>query len=285
MEAETMIQCFKEAGIDEAYWPKEYSPRKAFKKALKESVQGEEGFMVRDISPNRTQVSAGLVLEEKDKAKKDFAYDVKNVITLDASSEVIKGKNDFRTETVAESYKFFRKSLGNQEFLVRIHELLESVMAIQVLCFKAFFIPHKFRPFVERMLVLFDLLAQKGAPVALEIMGVDNNTETRNNIVKHFIDQTLEYLDEETAFCVDQRNKYEAGEYKFLKEAAFRKMLARMAFVEEQMRLYIQLLEIKPEEDAIIWEKMELLDAELSKNIDLSQKGKNFTKKDAMGLL
>lgn len=285
MDAKTMIEAFKQAGIDENYWPKEYTPRKAFKKALKDSVQGEDGFLVRDISPSKDKVSAGLVLEEKDRKDKNLNYDVKNVITLDADAETIVGKNDFRTEAVADSYLHYRKSLGNLELLFKTKELLFDAMAIEVLCYKAFFIPHKFKHLVDKIHVLFDLLAKKGAPVAIERMGVDNNGETRNNIVKHFVDQITTELDKEINFCLGQRQKFETGEYSFLKETAFRKLLGKISLIESQVKLYVQLLEIKPEEDGIIWEKMEVLDAEIAKNIDLSQKDKKFSKKDALGLL
>lgn len=285
MEAKSMIESFQNAGIDEMYWPKEYTPRKAFQKALKDCVQGEEGFLVRDISPNKQQISAGLVHENKDRNAKKLDYDVKNIVTLDPNSETINGKNNFRTEAIADSYQYYRKSLGNLELLLKTKAMLFDVMAIEVLCFKAFFIPHKFKHLVDKVIVLFNLLAQKGAPVAVEVMGVDNNTETRNSVVQHFISQITQELDKETAFCLEQRKKYETGEYGFLKETAFRRLLGKVKFMEEQVRLYVQLLDIKPEEDAILWEKMDLLDKEISKNIDISQKEKKFSKKDALGLL
>jgi hypothetical protein len=282
LSKEEIFNAYKVAGIDEVFWPRERKPRKAFKKALQESIDGDTGFMIRQVTSNKDLISAGLVLEEKDKVEKDLNYDVKNVLTLHTDAEVIKGKTDFRTEAVAEAYVNYRKRLGSMEILTKLHELFFHSMALEVLCRKAFFVPIKYKENVDKVVVFFSELEKLHAPVEIEMLAVDNNSETRNTIVNHFIGQTLEMINNEIEFCVDQRQKFESGEFKYLRESAFRRLLLKVKALEERLRTYIQLLEMTPEEDKALWERMEQLDKEITMNIDLSQKHKKYTKRDAM---
>lgn len=285
LNKEEVFEAFKAANIEEPFWPKERKPRSAFKKALKESVDGDTGFMIRQVNSNKDMITAGLVLEEKDEVQKDLNYDVKNVLTLHTDAEMIKGKTDFRTEAVAESYKAYRKQLGSMEILIKLKEYFFYSMAIEVLCRKSYFIPHQYKENVDKVVIVFNKLTELHAPVEIEMIGVDNNSDTRNTIVGHFISQTIEAISEEIEFCVDQRNKFERGELKYLRETAFRKLMLKVDALEERLQTYIKLLNMTPEEDKVLWEKMEQLDIEINTNIDLSQKHKKFTKKDALGLL
>lgn len=282
LDKEKLFEAFQKSGIDEVYWPKERKTRKAFKKALKDSIDGEDGFLIRPCGTSKDAISAGLVLEQKDTIQKDLKYDVKNIITLNSNLETIVGKNDFRTSAIVESFKGHRQQIGNIEILFKLKELLFNSMAIEILCRKSHFIPAKFKENVDKILVLFGELANLGAPVAIEMIAVDSGTQTRNTIVNHFRTQTLVMLQKEIDFCVAQRQRFETGELKFLKESAFRNLLTKVKIIEERIKTYIQLLEMTTEEDKEIWEKMDELDEEINTNIDLSMKRKKVSKKDAM---
>lgn len=280
-----VVNAFKKADIDQKFWPTERKPKKAFKKALKDSIEGDTGFMVRSVEMSKNVVTAGIVLESKDTLQKDLKYDVRNVLTLNSESETIEGKTDFRTNAITESYKDYRTKLGGLEILFKMKEMLFHSMAIEVLCRKSYFIPAKFVQNVDKFTVLFDALSDLGAGVGLESISVDSGSKTRDTIVSHFRSQTLAEIDKEILFCIKQRERFESGQVKYLRETAFRNLLAKVKVLEERLKTYIQLLEMTPEEDKIIWEKMEQLDDEISLNIDLSQKTKKFSKNDAMSQL
>lgn len=285
LEATKIIESFQKADIDQKFWPTERKPKKAFQKALKEAIEGDTGFMVRSVEMSKNVVTAGLVLESKDTLQRDLKYDVRNVLTLNSENETIEGKTDFRTNAITESYKDYRQKLGGLEILFKMKEMLFHSMAIEVLCRKSYFIPAKFVSNVKKFDVLFDALSELGAGVQLEYIGVDSSTETRNNIVGHFRSQTIEALDKEILFCIKQREKFQNGTVKYLRETAFRHLLAKIKVLEERLKTYIQLLEMTPDEDKMIWEKMAQLDEEINTNIELSQKNKKFSKKDAMANL
>lgn len=268
---ELVINAFHEAGFEDGMCPRERMPRKAFQKALQESIEGEEGFMIRPVFKKGSTMSSGLVKEQKDEDDKNLKYDVCNVVTLNSEMEVIQGKSNFRTEAIVESYKEYRAMLGATEIGFKLKELFFFSMAIDTLCGKCIFIPNKFKPNVDKVVKLFSILKAHKVDLQIEIMGVDNDTQTRNTIVKEFSTQTLDLLQDEVEFCLKQREKFRDGVIKYLRPTAFKKQLGKIKILEERIKTYIVLLALTPEEDRPIVEKLEEVNNEINKNIELAQ--------------
>jgi hypothetical protein len=271
MSRDVIETSFHSAGIEEVYVPNERMPRKAFQKALKDSIGGEDGFMIRPVLKKGAKMSSGLVQEQKDADNQDLKYNVANVLTLNSDSETISGKTGFRTDAVVESYKMYKGQLGALEISFKVKELLFNSMAIHMLCDKVIFVPYKYQENVDKIVRLFSNLKEAKAPVEIEVVGVDKGSTTRNTIVKQFATQTIRMLQKEIDFCKSQRNKFETGALKFLRPQAFRKQLGKIEVLDERIRTYITLLDLTPDEDRVILEKLEEVDTEISKNMELAQ--------------
>lgn len=267
---ELVIACFHEAGIDEKFLPNGRMPRKAFKKALQESIQGEEGFMVRPVVKSGHTMSSGLVREQKDANEKNLKYDVCNVLTLNSEHEVIDGKSGFRTESIIESYKDYRGKLGAMEIGLKLKEIFFVSMGINVLCDKCLFIPNKYKPNIDKLVLLFASLRKNGAEATIEVMAVDSDTQTRNTIVSEFTKQTIEQLKKEAEFCYKQRERLETGAVKYLRPTAFKKQMDKMNMLKQRIQTYILVLELTPEEDLPITKALEEVETEIGKNMDLA---------------
>jgi hypothetical protein len=269
---EDVLNAFHEAGIDEGLAPKERMPRKAFQKALKESIEGEDGFMIRPVVNDGSSISSGLVRESKDGGQKDLKYNVCNVLTLNSDLGVITGKSDFRTEAIVDSYKDYLSQLGTTEILAKIKYIFFVSMGIDILCDKCIFVPNKYKQNIDKVVKLFDILKAKGAGIEVEIMGVDSDTQTRNTIVKQFTIQTLKNLQDEIDFCLDQRQKFQDGTIKYLRPSAFRKQAAKIKTLEDRVKTYMVLLELSQDEEKVITEKLDEVEKEITHNMDLADK-------------
>jgi hypothetical protein len=112
---------------------------------------------------------------------------------------------------------------------------------------------------------------------------VDDGTTTRDTIVKSWAEQTLGFLEKQVEFCKTQRQKYDSGEYKFLRPTAFRKILEKLDSIEKRIRVYIELLNMQQTEADPIIKKFEEAYAEVEKNIELaSAKGESKKMKLAL---
>src|SRR4029077_6943845 len=125
---------------------------------------------------------------------------VHNVLTLNSELDVISGKSDFRTQAVVEAYQDYRNKLGGTEIGQKLKEIFFASMGIDILCDKCIFVPNKYRTNVDMVVKLFELLAKAGAGLQIEVMAVDNDTQTRNTIVREFSKQTIQLLENEIKF-------------------------------------------------------------------------------------
>ena len=284
VDKEEVKKAFVTAGFDPQYIPTQRMPRRAFRKALAESVEGED-FLIRAITTDNNQLSCGLVKEDIDKTQKNLDYEVSNVFTLDSSSDTIIAKGDFRKDSVAQSYESLITQLGAQEINAKLDQLLFDSLAIMVLCEKAVFVPRYYEMNVGKIVKLFEELTKLGFTAQVEVMSVDNDSRTRDNIVRRFMGQTIEYFKKETANIIDQRKNYENGKIKFLRPTAFRKKLLKLATIERRIKMYIQLLNLSAEDGEVLIKALTTYDEELRKNIDLAEQSaatKKKSKKAAM---
>lgn len=278
IEKQQVVDAFESAGFDKKFFPSDRMPRRAFAKALKSSVEGEN-FLVRPVINEKGIMTCGLVQEDRDKTVKDLKYQVPNVLTLDSRLETITSKTNFRTQPIIDEYKASRQKLGTPEVALVIKLILYDAMGISVLCNKAVFIPYKFKESIERLKVLFEKLLSHDVECEIEALFVDDDSQTRNTIIRQFMKQTLATLGKELTFTIDQRKKYEEGRVKFLKPSAFRKQLARVQQIEERIKLYIPLLELSTEDAETLIQKMTQLDNEINKNIEFAAKNAEKIKK------
>jgi len=268
---EVVMNAFHEAGLKEQFCPNERMPRKAFQKALKESIEGEEGFMIRPVVKSGSTMSSGLVEERKFGDIKDLIYNVHNVLTLNSELEIIQGKSDFRTEAIVESYKEYRNQLGAVEVGQKLKEIFFVSMGIDILCDKCIFVPSKYKVNVDKVENLFKLLVAAGAKgIQIQIIAVDTGTQTRNTIVEQFSRQTIALLEKEIAFALEQRQRFETGAVKYLRKTAFQKQLGKLHTLEERIKTYVVLLNLTSDEDKPILDKLEQADIEITKNIELA---------------
>lgn len=271
-------KAFAAAGFDPQYIPVQRMPRRAFRKALSEAVSGED-FLIRAITTDNNQLSCGLVKEDVDKAQKNLDYEVSNVFTLDSASSTIVAKGDFRKDTVAGSYETLIGQLGAQEVNAKLDQLLFDSLSILILCEKAIFVPRYFEANVNKIVRLFEELKKLGVTGSIEVMSVDNDSRTRENIVKRFMGQTLEFFKKETAATIEQRKNFEDGKIKFLRPTSFRKKLLKLATIERRIKMYIQLLNLSAEDGELLITALTTYDEELKKNIDLAEQSSSAKKK------
>lgn len=266
-----MVQnAFKTAGIPEAFIPSERFPQKAFTAALKESIRGDDGFMVRHVTNTKTRVVSGLVREEKDDTNKNLKYDVCNIVTFNSETETMSGRNDFRYSSIQESYKEKRIQISSVEFCRKLKEFMLYAMAIEILCKKAYFVPNLYKDKADAIVKLFETLKAQQIVLEIELVKVDDGSETRKAIVNNFTNQTIEGLDEELEKCYQQRSDFDSGKCHFFKSSAFRNQLAKLDVLEQRLKAYVLAMKLTPEEDKPILDKLELLRSTLVKNIDLA---------------
>lgn len=278
---EIVAKAFRDAGIDEKFIPEDRVPRKAFQKALQEAITGEEGFMIRPVFKQGGMVSSGLVREKKNQTEKDLKYDVCNILTLNSDDETIEGKLDFRKEAIIESYKENKQRLGSLEIAFKIKEIFYVSMAINILCDKAIFIPTKYKVNIDKIAELFRLLRENGAVAQIDVIAVDGDSSTRNVIVKEFSSQTLFQLDKELEFSIKQREKLDSGKIKYLRPTAFAKQLDKLNMLKQRIQTYIILMDLTPEEDKPITDKLVQVETEILRNMDLcAARNQKFGKKD-----
>lgn len=263
------VQLYHDIGFEDKYIPNERMSRQAFKKALKDATAGEN-FMVRKINGKGSTLVCGLVQEERKEEEKDLKYDVANVLTLNADLDIIEGKTGFRMESIKEGFLDNKKSIGMVEITFKLKQLLFEIMAIDILCHKCIFVPSQYQPQINQIQKLFEGLKKFGANLHVDVIEVDNGTQTRKTILRSFSEQTVIYLQRQIDFCVFQRRRFETGEIKFLRPTAFRRLLDKVAIVEERVRTYIKLLSMDVEESQLIIQKIEEVDKEINTNIDLS---------------
>lgn len=283
-DKEVIWSACKESGLKQAFFPEERKPGRAFAGALKEAIQGEPDFLVRNVIRTKAGMMSGLVKEEKLETQKDLNYTVTNVISFDSGTETIQGKSEFRTESVKEAYKLKRTQLSAVELNKSLKQIFWAAMSIDVMCKKAYFVPHKFIGEIDKVVRLFKILKEKGLVLGVEIVAVDKGSQTRNTIVSNFTQQTLEALDVELRFTYERREKFDAGNVKFFKARAFQKQLEKVSVMEERIKVYIVEMELTPEEDKPITDKLELVNQEIRRNIALAASLSKRTKPKLVAL-
>lgn len=266
-----VCECYSKAGIEDDYACKERISKRAFLQALKEGFQGDEGIMIRPMRKGRDYIF-GVVKEVSDLENRDIQYDLQNVVSFSPKSQIIEGKNSFRMEPIIESYKEKMLELGRPEFTITVNNVLYVSMAIKVMCNKCYFIPHKFKVNATKIKILVEELKKIGAPVDIEQVAVENNSETRDNIVRQFSSQMCTALASRIKFCIDVRRQVETGETSYIRYNRLVKLFEEYKALENKIRTYILLLDMTPEEDSKIVENL----GELSNQIETNW---NFCKR------